>query len=55
MKPQKINDTKMHELNKALEFAQEIDKKIQDFNASSAKVANKWQKKVENQVKKINN
>lgn len=55
MKPQKINDAKMDELDKALEFAQKVDRTIQEFNASSAKLADKWQKKVENQVKKINN
>ena len=48
MKPQKIE-----KLNKALNFAQEVDRKIQNFNDSSAKVAEKWQKKVEDRVQKI--
>ncbi|VEP16924.1 hypothetical protein H1P_510027 [Hyella patelloides LEGE 07179] len=58
MKSQKKNDNndnKIRELNEALEFAQQVDQKIQEFNVSSAQVANKWQNKVENQVKTSNN
>lgn len=44
----KINNNKMKALDEALEFAQEVEKKIQDFNNSSAQIADKWQKKVEN-------
>lgn len=47
MKPQKTEELKIKELNEALELAEEIDRKIHKFNASSAKVAEKWQKKVE--------
>jgi hypothetical protein len=42
------------ELDEALEFAQEVDEKIQGFNTSSAQIADKWQKKVESKVEKYN-
>lgn len=51
MKSPEINN-KMRAFYEALEFAQKVDKKIQKFNTSSARVADKWQKKVENKVKK---
>jgi hypothetical protein len=47
MKPQKTEELKIKELNEALDFAETIERKIHEFNASSAKVAEKWQKKVE--------
>jgi uncharacterized protein YoxC len=48
MTTQKTNNNKKKALDEALEFAQEIDKKIQDFNTSSAHIADKWQKRIEN-------
>lgn len=51
MKSKKINKQKLQELNKALEFAKQVDEKIQEFNLSSARVAEKWQQKAENKVK----
>jgi hypothetical protein len=51
---QKINNNKTKALDEALEFAQEVDKKMQDFNTSSAQIADKWQKKVESKVQKHN-
>ena len=41
-------------LDEALDYAQQVNKKIQEFDFSSGKVAEKWQKKVENQEKKVN-
>ena len=55
MKPQKTEELIIKELNEALELAQKVDRKIQNFNDISAQVAEKWQKKVEDRVKKINN
>jgi uncharacterized protein YoxC len=46
------NSKKMHALDEALKFAQEVNQKIQDFNNSSAEIAEKWQKKAENKTKK---
>jgi hypothetical protein len=46
------NSKKIQALNEALKFAQEVDKKIQDFNNSSAQIAEKWQKKAEDKTKK---
>ncbi len=54
MTSQKINNNNKKAVNEALEFAQEVDKKIQDFNNSSTQIADKWQKKAENQVHKQN-
>jgi hypothetical protein len=54
MTSQKINNSKKKALDEALEFAQEIDKKLQNFNTSSAQIADKWQKKIENKVHKQN-
>lgn len=54
MKPQKIKKLKIQELNEVLELAQKIDKKIKDFDVSSAKIAEKWQTKVEDISKKTN-
>lgn len=48
------NNKKMQALGEALKFAQEVDKKIQDFNNSSAAIAEKWQKKAEDKAN-INN
>ena len=47
MKPQKIEKIDLKELNESLEFAKAIDKKLQEFNHSSEKVAEKWQKRAE--------
>jgi hypothetical protein len=55
MKPKEISDRKSQELNEALEFAHQVDKKIQEFNLSSAQVAEKWQKKAENKVRQDKN
>lgn len=55
MTPDKAERLKIKELNEALEFAQEIEQKLQEFDISSAKVAEKWQNKVEDRVKKTNN
>jgi hypothetical protein len=46
------NSKKMQALSEALKFAQEVDKKIQDFNKSSVEIAEKWQKKAEEKTKK---
>jgi hypothetical protein len=54
MTSQKTNNNKKKGLDEALEFAQEVDKKMQDFNTSSAQIADKWQKKVESKVEKYN-
>lgn len=54
MTSQKTNNNQKKALEEALEFAQEVDKKIQNFNISSAQIADKWQKKVENQDQKQN-
>jgi hypothetical protein len=50
----KINSKKMQALDEALKFAQEADEKIQDFNNSSAEIAEKWQKKAEDKTNKNN-
>ena len=50
MKSKEISDRKLQELNEALEFAHQVDSKIQEFNLSSAQVAEKWQKRAENEV-----
>ena len=55
MTPHKAEGLKIKELNEALEFAQEVEHILQEFDVSSAKVADKWQNKVEDRVKKINN
>jgi tRNA U54 and U55 pseudouridine synthase Pus10 len=47
MTSKKISTRKLQELDEALEFAYQVDKKLQEFNFSSAQVAEKWQKKVE--------
>jgi len=44
------NDDKKQALGEALEFAKEIEQKIQEFNSDSAKTAEKWQKKVEHKL-----
>lgn len=54
MKPQKIDKIDIKELNESLKFAKAIDEKLQEFNKSSAKVAEKWQKKAEDMSKKSN-
>ena len=54
MKPQKTEKIDIKELNKSLKFAEAIDIKIQEFNNSSAKVAEKWQKKAEDMSKRTN-
>jgi hypothetical protein len=46
--PPEINEQKLQELNEAVEFAKQVDEKIQKFNFSSAQVAEKWQQKAEN-------
>jgi hypothetical protein len=46
------NSKKMQALDEALNFAQEVDKKIQDYNKSSAEIAEKWQKKAEERTNK---
>jgi uncharacterized protein YoxC len=46
------NNKKMQALDEALKFAQEVDKKIQGFNNSSAEIAEKWQNKAEEKTKK---
>ena len=53
MKSHKADKRTIQELNEALDFAKEIDEKLQDFDVSSARIADKWQKKVEDRVKKI--
>ena len=55
MKPQKIKKINIKELNESLKFAQAIDEKLEEFNKSSAKIAEKWQKKAEDKDKKNNN
>lgn len=40
----------MQALDEALEFAEEIERKIQEFNSNSAITAEKWQKKAENKL-----
>jgi hypothetical protein len=54
MTSQKINNNKKKALKEALELAQEVDKKIQNFNTNSAQIADKWQKRIENKVQKHN-
>jgi hypothetical protein len=55
MKSKKINDRKLQELNEVLEFAEQVNRKIQEFNLSSAQVAEKWQRKAEYKITKEQN
>jgi hypothetical protein len=50
MKSKEINEQKLQELNEALEFAKQVDRKILEFNLSSARVAEKWQQKAETKI-----
>lgn len=54
MKPEKTNKLKMQELNEALNFAKEVDNKIQEYDLTSEKVAAKWQKRVNTRKNKVN-
>ena len=54
MKPEQTNNLKIQDLNEALNFAKEVNRKIQEYNLASEKVAEKWQKKVEGQRNKAN-
>ena len=54
MKPEEVKELKIQELNEALNFAREVDKKIKEYDLASEKVAAKWQKKVEFQKNKVN-
>ena len=44
----------MQKLNEALNFAKEVDRKIQEYDRASEKVAEKQQKEIEEQKDRVN-
>lgn len=50
MTSSRVNNDKQQSLIEALESAEKIERTIQEFNYSSAKTAEKWQKKAEKKL-----